>query len=176
MDGSFGRNEGPEWVLQKFEKVLSAAARATQQIPDELIDWTSPERGRVLRQFTFHIFDRPNTMLNAYEKGSYNAEDRGRNITDALESRDVADIVQYGEEVMARIRKFFNQATQETLEEAVDTYMGQMSVQQLLDLGLGHSVHHLKQLYSFMVQIGITPDSPLSERDFEGVAVPTELF
>lgn len=164
------------WMLRKFETVLTAAMRATSQIPDSLIDWTSPERGRNLRQFTFHIYDRPNMMLEAYRKGGYTAEDRGRYVNDALERPDVASIVHFGEDVLRRIQTFLGTATQEALESVVDTYMGPMTLHQLLDLGLGHSVHHLKQLYVFMGQIGIVPHRPLSKSDFDGVAVPTELF
>ena len=47
---------------------------------------------------------------------------------------------------------------------------------ELMDLALGHSVHHLKQLYQYMALGGITPVKPLGEADFDGVAVPTELF
>ncbi|MBI2172506.1 MAG: DinB family protein [Chloroflexi bacterium] len=168
--------QGPRWMLGKFETVLGGARRATAQIPDTLIDWTSPERGRNLRQFTFHLFDRPNLMLNGYETRIFRAEDRGRYIGEALERRDVADIVAFGDEVVQRIRSFFNTASQETLDTVIDTYMGPLTLQQLLDLGLGHSVHHLKQLYVFMEQIGIPPARPLSQSDFDGVAVPTELF
>lgn len=168
--------QGPGWMLQKFETVLGAAKRATSQIPDDMIDWTSPERGRNLRQFTFHLFDRPNLMLDAYPRGIFRAEDRGRYIHEALEKRDVADIVAFGDQVIGRIRHFFGDATQDTLDTVIDTYMGPLTLQQLLDLGLGHSTHHLKQLYVFMRQIDIEPHEPLTERDFEGVTVPTELF
>jgi uncharacterized damage-inducible protein DinB len=168
--------QGPAWMLRKFETVLGAAMRATGQIPDSQIDWTSPERGRNLRQFTFHLFDRPNLMLNAYETRTFRAEDRGRYIGEALQRRDVADIVAFGEQVGERVRAFFRSAALDTLATTIDTYMGPLTLQQLLDLGLGHSVHHLKQLYVFMEQIGIPPDRPLSQSDFDGVAVPTELF
>ncbi|MBI4340444.1 MAG: DinB family protein [Chloroflexi bacterium] len=178
LDNARGSQElqGPQWMLQKFETVLGAARRATAQIPDQMIDWTSPERGRNLRQFTFHLFDRPNLMLDAYPRRIFRAEDRGRRIGEALERGDVADIIGFGDEVIGRIRRFFQGETQEALDTVIDTYMGPLTLQQLLDLGLGHSTHHLKQLYLFMRQISIRPERPLTERDFEGVTVPTELF
>ena len=46
----------------------------------------------------------------------------------------------------------------------------------MLDLALGHSVHHLKQLYEGKSLIGLESGSPLGQDDFEGIAVPTELF
>ena len=33
---------------------------------------------------------------------------------------------------------------------------------------MGHSAHHLKQLYEYMSLIGLEPDSPLGQDDFEG--------
>ena len=176
LDGSSGVQQGAEWMARKFETVISAAIRATNQIPDHLLDWKTPDRDRSLRQFTFHIFDRPNIMLDAYEQSGYRAEAAGRYVTEALTHRDTAHIAAFGEGVLARIRKFMASASFEILQEPVDTYMGPMSLQQLMDLGLGHSVHHLKQLYFYMELIDLVPEDPLTKQDFDGVEVPTELF
>jgi len=54
--------------------------------------------------------------------------------------------------------------------------MGSKTAGELMDLALGHSVHHLKQLYEYMSINGLTPANPLGDEDFAGVAVPTELF
>ena len=45
-----------------------------------------------------------------------------------------------------------------------------------MDLALGHSVHHLKQLYAYMGMMGLEPVTPLGAEDFASIAVPTELF
>ncbi|GBD11005.1 hypothetical protein HRbin23_00655 [bacterium HR23] len=45
-----------------------------------------------------------------------------------------------------------------------------------MDLALGHSTHHLKQLYHYFGLLGIVPDRPLTAKDLEGIAVPSELF
>jgi len=34
LDGSPGSEEGPEWMLQELDSVLSAAIRATRQVPE----------------------------------------------------------------------------------------------------------------------------------------------
>ena len=41
---------------------------------------------------------------------------------------------------------FFENIELDVLKTPVKTYMGTMPLNQLMDLGLGHSVHHLKQL------------------------------
>jgi|TARA_B110000116_G_C16755841_1_gene545752 hypothetical protein len=165
-----------EWMLNKFMTVLPAARRATLQIPNDSLDWVSPERDRTLRQFTFHLFDRPNMMISAYEQGEYKSQDRQRYITDALTKQDVQSIVEFGESVIERIKSFFDNIQLPVLKEPVKTYMGTMPLNQLMDLGLGHSVHHLKQLYYYMGKLKIQPDNPLTEKDFDGISVPSELF
>ena len=71
-------------MMEKFETVLQGACRATRQIPEDRLDWESPERQRTIGQFTFHIFDRPERALNAYLVGEYSNEDRSRPVEDVL--------------------------------------------------------------------------------------------
>jgi hypothetical protein len=54
--------------------------------------------------------------------------------------------------------------------------MGDKTAGEMMDLALGHSVHHLKQLYAYMGMMGVEPVAPLRAEDFAGIAVPTELF
>ena len=54
--------------------------------------------------------------------------------------------------------------------------MGDKTAGEMMDLALGHSVHHLKQLYAYMGMMGLEPVEPLGAEDFAGIAVPTELF
>ncbi|MBI4234490.1 MAG: DinB family protein [Chloroflexi bacterium] len=164
------------FMLEKFDLVLSAAIRATRQIPQDKLDWSSPDRRRVLREFTYHLFDRPYVAMKSYDANSYSAEDIGRYVEEAKASPDAEAIAQYGEKVRFQIREFLSRATPAMLQTAINSYFGPSTVGQLMDLGLGHSVHHLKQLYHFMRLLGIEPQSPLGEKEFEGIAVPTELF
>ena len=86
------------------------------------------------------------------------------------------EIVEYGEDVLNRVKAALMGEIPLDLEKSLDTYMGRKTAGELMDLALGHSVHHLKQLYEYMSINGLTPADPLSEEDFSGVAVPTELF
>lgn len=176
LDVSFGAQQDAEWMVEKFETVLLGAILATRQIGDRFLDWKTPDRDRTLRQFTFHIFDRLNATLDAHEKGSFTEEDAGRYVKEALLYQSTLEIANFGERVLTRIRTFIAESPSEILQGQINTYMGQMPLQQLMDLGLGHSVHHLKQLYFYMKQVGFVPENPLSQKDLDGVAVPTELF
>ncbi len=163
-------------MIEKYETVLAAACRATRQLPPEYMDWECPERKRTLGRFTFHIFDRPERALNAYNVGMYSNEDRGRNFQDVLGSVGFEEIARYGEEVLSRVKSALTGPSPLDLDKVLETYMGPKTASELMDLALGHSVHHLKQLYEYMAQSGIKPVDPLGEADFQGITVPTELF
>ena len=163
-------------MIEKYETVLVAACRATRQLPPDYMDWECPERKRTLGRFTFHIFDRPERALNAYNVGMYSSEDRGRDFKDVLGSAGFEEIARYGEEVQSRVKSALTGTSPLDLDRVLDTYMGPKTASELMDLALGHSVHHLKQLYEYMSQGGIKPVYPLGEADFQGITVPTELF
>ena len=166
----------PAAMLEKYETVLVAACRAVRQLPPSFLEWESPERTRNLQTFTFHIMDRPDRALNAYQTGMYSSEDRGRNVKVVLGDAGFEEIARYGEDVLRRVKAALTGETEFILDKVLDSYMGNKTAQELIDLALGHSVHHLKQLYEYMSIGGITPEDPLGEADFDGVAVPTELF
>ena len=163
-------------MMEKFETVLQAACRATRQIPEDHLDWESPERQRSIGQFTFHLFDRPDRALNAYLVGEYTNEDRGRPVEDVLGQVGFEGTALYGEDILHRIKEALIGDPPLDQSKMLVTYMGPKTAGEMLDLALGHSAHHLKQLYEYMSMIGIEPISPLGQDDFEGIAVPTELF
>ena len=153
-------------MIEKYETVLTAAWRATRQLPPDYMDWECPERKRTLGQFTFHIFDRPERALNAYNVGMYSSDDRGRHFKDVLGSAGFEEIARYGEEVLLRVKSALTGPSPLDLDKVLDTYMGTKTAGELMDLALGHSVHHLKQLYEYMAQSGIKPVDPLGAARF----------
>ena len=163
-------------MVDKYEMVLVAACRATRQIPQERAEWESPERKRTIRQFTFHIMDRPERALNAYRVRRYTNEDRGREVDDVIGPAGFEEIARYGEQVLSQVKAALTSGDDLDLGRVLATYMGDKTAGELFDLALGHSVHHLKQLYEYMSLIGVQPVEPLGQDDFEGIAVPTELF
>ncbi len=80
------------------------------------------------------------------------------------------------EDVLRRVKEALSGATLINLDLVLDTYMGDKTAGEMMDLALGHSVHHLKQLYEYMGMMGIAPVDPLGPEDFAGISVPTELF
>lgn len=163
-------------MIEKYETVLTAACRAFRQLPADRWEWESPERKRTLGQFTFHLSDRPDRALNAYLVGVYANEDRGREVQDVLGDVGFEEVARNGEDVLRRVKEALSGPALINLDKALDTYMGDKTAGEMMDLALGHSVHHLKQLYEYMGLMGLEPVDPLGPDDFAGISVPTELF
>jgi len=163
-------------MLEKYEIVLNAACRTFRQLPADRWDWESPERKRTLGQFCFHLSDRPDRALNAYLVGVYANEDRGREVQNVLGDVGFAEVARNVEEVLRRVKAALSGPTVINLDKRLDTYMGDKTAGEMMDLALGHSVHHLKQLYAYMGMMGLEPVDPLGAEDFAGISVPTELF
>jgi uncharacterized damage-inducible protein DinB len=163
-------------MLAKYEIVLTAACRAFRQLPADHWDWESPERKRTLGQFCFHLSDRPDRALNAYLVGVYTNEDRGREVQHVLRDVGFEAVARNVEAVLRRVTAALSGPTGINLDKRLETYMGDKTAGEMMDLALGHSVHHLKQLYAYMGMMGLEPVAPLRAEDFAGIAVPTELF
>ena len=163
-------------MLEKYAIVLNAACRAFRQLPADRWDWESPERKRTLGQFCFHLSDRPDRALNAYLVGLYTNEDRGREVQHVLGDVSFEEVARNVEEVLRRVTAALSGPTMINLDKRLETYMGDKTAGEMMDLALGHSVHHLKQLYAYMGMMGLEPVEPLGAEDFAGIAVPTELF
>jgi uncharacterized damage-inducible protein DinB len=163
-------------MLAKYEIVLTAACRAFRQLPADRWDWESPERKRTLGQFCFHLSDRPDRALNAYLVGVYTNEDRGREVQHVLRDVGFEAVARNVEAVLRRVTAALSGPTGINLDKRLETYMGDKTAGEMMDLALGHSVHHLKQLYAYMGMMGLEPVAPLRAEDFAGIAVPTELF
>ena len=86
-------------MMEKFGIVLLAACRATRQIPEDHLDWESPEGQRTIWQFT--TGPGPNCLFGwgVHQRGPGPAG-RGRAGRVGFERA-----VRYGEEILHRVRE-----------------------------------------------------------------------
>jgi len=163
-------------LVGKFRRVLPAVVRAVRQVPDDRLSFTSPDRNRTMREFAYHIFAYLELVMEAGrtarfdERGILQYEEGSRRFTSA------GAIADYGEETARRFLGWLESLTPRDLERPVDAYYGRVALSQALDLALGHSAHHLRQLYDLLRRMGVEPREPLTERDLEGIAVPSQLW
>ena len=58
----------------------------------------------------------------------------------------------------------------------VDFFFGTKTIHQFVQMMTVSLAHHTRQLMTFVSHLGIEPDAPLGERDFEGLQLPTNVF
>ncbi len=162
-------------LLAKYRHVFAGGRRAVLQIPDDRLDWVSPERARTLRQLTWHVFERPDLCLQALQSGQYTEAMVRQYERLAQAYRTSRSIAEYGDEVLARLARLVTERP-EALAQEVETYFGPAALGTLLEMALGHAGHHLRQLYHYFTLLGIEPERPLGGADLAGIAIPTELF
>ena len=85
------------------------------------------------------------------------------------------DICGYGDEIQAKLTDFLTDGG-EALARKVSSYMGPITVHELMILSLGHAFQHLRQTYHYFGMLEIEPENPLRPEDYEEVPVPKDLF
>ncbi|MBI3042615.1 MAG: hypothetical protein HYY78_07285 [Betaproteobacteria bacterium] len=165
-------------LLEKYRLAYDAARRAVQQIPNDMLDWATPakeRRGQTLRQIAWHLFDRPDVCMDAAKTGHFTFEDIHQYERLANNYRTTRDIVEYGDDIMARLEDFLTNQPH-LLDTVVQAYFGPRTVGQLLNMTLSGIVLRLKQTYHFMRSVGVEPKDTMREEDFAGIPVPKKLF
>ncbi|PKB63881.1 MAG: hypothetical protein BZY80_05005 [SAR202 cluster bacterium Io17-Chloro-G2] len=168
-----------DWLAQKYDVILSATLRATQQLGDDQLKEQVPWRPWSLRDVVLHIMSFPELAYLSHKQGSMSSEDMAAsNKRLATTVNSSQELHGYGEGVRKNIIEFLNSGNETAFDRVVPAhYGGEVTVVELLNIILSHSTHHLKQLYHHMeTGLSITPNDPASEKDFDGIVTPTALI
>ncbi len=167
-----------EWLADKYEKILSAAGRAAAQFSQDNLDTDVPWRPWTGRKTVMHIISFPEVAYLSHKVGSMSEEDMHASDERLKDIYTADEMVEYGNKVRHDIIAFLSSGNNEAFDREVPAhYGGEVTVLELLNIILSHSTHHLKQVYHYMQNnLGITPEAPASEADFEGINTPEELF
>ena len=170
--------DSPQWLADKYDVVLGAVVRAARQLAQHQLEADIPERLMSLRDHILHVLSFAELACLSHRSGTMSTNDMGgaRERTQTL--RTVDELCAYGDKVRADIVRFLRTADGPTLGRTVQShYGGEVSVQEVLGILLGHSTHHLRQVYWFMeTHLGLQPVEPVSDHDIEGIVIPRELF
>ena len=164
----------PERMMAMYRLVFEALKRAVSQLSPENLDWISPGRPRSMRQLLWHSFERPVLGMEAHESGSYTQEMVRRYEILAQNYYTSKEICAYGDQVESDLAKFLGHGNR--LAKKVESYMGPITVHELLELALGHAFQHLRQFYHYLPMMGLEPDQPLDPKEYKEVPVPKDLF
>ncbi len=178
IEGDTPRDLSAPELLEKYRLLYWGAKRAVRQIPDEKLDWVTPQkerRGQTLRQLAFHLFDRPDVCMHAAQIGEYTYEMCHEYEQLAHDYATTRELLEYADVILQRLEHFLT-AEPEITEKTVATYFGPKTVGRLLNMALVGLALRIKQTYYFEKVIGIEPQNPLQDEDFSGILVPRNIF
>ena len=167
------------WLAEKYQHMMSAAVRATQQLsPEQLQTSLSWRPHWTLRDLMMHILSFPELAWRSHSHGSMSSADMKAS-DERLKGVVTGDaITAYGEDVRDMIIAFLQSDDTVAFDRVVPAhYGGEVTVLELLNIILSHSTHHLKQAYWFMEnELHVTLQAPATEVELEGIVTPDALF
>lgn len=167
------------WLAEKYDKMLNAVIRATQQVSEEQLQQHLPWREHwSLRDLIIHIISFPELAWRSHRHGSMSTADMRASNERLQDVQSRSAIMSYAAEVRDGIIAFLDSNDTVAFDRVVPAhYGGEVTVLELLNLILSHSTHHLKQAYWFIEnELGETLHDPIADADLDGIVTPAALF
>ena len=166
----------PAELVRKHLHVLAAAQRHVLQIPAaRLAERATPGRDRSIRDLAYHIYQVPDSFLQAVEDGVqdltavYNAPPPA-NVTRVEQIRD------YGKAVSARLERWWRRDGAAAEPAKLATYYGEQPLHHVMERCTWHSAQHARQIVAVLERFGIAADGPLTATDYAGLPMPAGLW
>jgi hypothetical protein len=167
----------PQVLFAKWIHALRAAQRFIRQFPDPSIeDRVIPNRDRSIRLLGFHIFRLGDAFLETVVGGELYSAERFDEAPATGTCRTGDEIARYGEDVIARLERWWAPLADKSCGREVSTYYGPQSVHQLLERSTWHCAQHIRQIAYVLERYDVKPDGPLTAQDLAGLPLPERLF
>jgi hypothetical protein len=167
------------WLAEKYQNMVGATLRATQQLSHAQLQQHLPWRQHwTLRDLFIHILSFPELAWRSHTHGSMSTADMRASDERLKDVVTPEAIIQYGEDVRDHIIRFLQSDDTVAFDRVVPAhYGGEVTVLELLNIILSHSTHHLKQAYWFIEnELDVRLAEPATEADLEGIVTPEALF
>ena len=177
LEGSGHTPLPPPELIKRWVIVLRAAQRFLRQIPAErLNERVIDNRDRSIRLMGHHVFRIGEAYLETVENGvEYWIQHA--NVPPADGTCVTGDeIARYGEQVIARLEKWWAGVADPSLAQKVKTYYGMQPLHQLFERSTWHSAQHARQLTAVLERMGIEPDGRLQPGELAGLPLPERLW
>jgi len=165
----------PEALMAKLDLVLIAAARYVRQIPQAELDKPFRNRNRPIRALAHHVFRIVEGFLESMQDGRELTYERIMQDTAPLRGT-AEDIARYGEEVLARAKKWWVAYPDKRCAQPMATYFGEHPVHVVLERTVWHPAQHTRQLMLVLESLGIAPERPLTPADLAGLPLPEKAW
>ena len=167
----------PAELIRKWVLVLRAAQRYMRQMPaDRLNERVIDNRDRSIRLMGHHVFRIGEayleTVIDGVEYWIQHANVPPKDGT--FTTGD--DFVRYGDDVIARLQKWWDGLADKSCRQSLKTYYGMQPMHQLFERSTWHSAQHARQLLAVLDRLGIEPDGRLTKEDLAGLPLPERLW
>lgn len=163
----------PEQLVAKLDLVLTAAARYTLQFPEHKFREFFRDRKRSAADTAFHVFRVAEMGLLAAQQTELMFE----GFNDLPPSDwSAQDIAQWGLSVRDRLRSWWANDADQSLQFTVPTYYGRHTMHNVMERTTWHAAHHTRQLVLMLEEYGVVPDTPLTAEDLQGLPVPENVW
>jgi hypothetical protein len=177
LEGSGHTPLPPPELIRRWVIVLRAAQRFMRQMPAERMnERVIDNRERSIRLMGHHVFRIAEAYLETVEDGvEYWIQHANVPPKDGTFLTG-DEIARYGEQVIARLEKWWAGVTDTSLSQQVKTYYGMQPVHQLFERSTWHSAQHARQLTAVLERFGVEPDGRLKPEDLAGLPLPERLW
>ena len=167
----------PDQLIKKWVLVLRALQRYVRQMPTARINENVIEnRQRSIRLLAHHAFRIAEAYLESVIDGKEYAVQHA-NVPPKDGTHLTGDeIAAYGEGVIGRLQKWWDQVPDKSLSTKIKTYYGMQPMAMVFDRSTWHSAQHARQLIHVLERFGIEPDGRLTPQDLAGLPLPERLF
>jgi glutaredoxin/uncharacterized damage-inducible protein DinB len=163
-------------LVEKWLHVLRAAQSHVMQIPAERLgERATPGRDRSIRDLAYHVYQVPDSFLQAVEDG---VEDLTSvyNAPPPAAVKTAADIRDYGARIEKRLRSWWERLPDKSAAGTVKTYYGAQPLHHVLERCTWHSAQHARQIVAVLEGFGIAAEPPLGQKDYAGLPLPAGLW
>jgi hypothetical protein len=174
LDEATGPVLSPSQLIERLDGFLGAAIRMIPQMPEDKLSTEVPNRPRSYRVLAHHMFRIAETFIEVANGATLEYGQLTAPPNDAL--RTTADIVSYGADVRRRLAKFWDEKTDKSASETVQTYYGPQMLHEYLERTTWHVGQHTRQWVMLLGMAGIQADRPPGEADFAGLPMPSQVW
>ncbi len=166
----------PAELMDRWFYFCDIALTMIDKIPqDHLQALPIPNRNRTLHGLSYHIFQVPEAFLENAENG----EEHFDKYFDAPPPDDVktsGDVRQYGDRITARLRRHWQNLSDQSFSWTVKTFYGVQPSHHFLERSTWHMAQHIRQLQVVLDGYNVPLACRIDETKYKGLPMPEGLW
>ena len=164
----------PEFTAA-LNRVLEAIEEAVRLVPAEQLGTPTPNRGRDIRELAYNIHYPIRLMAESLDSGLFEWK-TDRDYEESRHFASTAELAEFCRETRLRWWERASRVIEEDAELQTETLKGALSNRQILESQAWHAAQHLRQIYVFLREIGIEPESELGPADMAPIQLGNTVF